>query len=145
VVLALVLLALVLAGCGGSSEATFSLTGTDWQWTSLTDLGATTTVPNPANYTVIFNPDGTLNGRADCNNFSGSYTTESNGIQIQLGPMTLAACGEASLDSLYLQTLGQVVAGGPDGTGNLALETAGGAQRMVFANPAGSLSDTNGG
>ena len=27
-----------------------------------------------------------------------------------------------------------IVAGGPDGAGNLALETAGGEQRMVFKN-----------
>ena len=34
----------------------------------------------------------------------------------------------------YLQLLSSVAAGGPDGAGNLALETAGGAQRMLFKN-----------
>jgi hypothetical protein len=43
-------------------------------------------------------------------------------------------CGEASLDQQYLKLLGSIVAGGPDGQGNLALETAGGAQRMLFKN-----------
>ena len=44
----------------------------------------------------------------------------------------MAACG--TLDSQYLTLLNQVAAGGPDGAGNLALETAGGAQRMLFKN-----------
>lgn len=126
--------ALVLAGCGGAPA--FSLTGVDWQWQSVTDQGATTTVPNPASYTVNFATDGTLSGQADCNRFAGTYTTENNGILVLLGPTTLAACPEGSLDQLYLQTLGQVVAGGNAGDGNLALETGAGAQRMLFANPA---------
>ena len=46
----------------------------------------------------------------------------------------MAYCGEASLDATYLQLLSSVAAGGPDGAGNLALETAGGAQRMLFKN-----------
>ena len=46
----------------------------------------------------------------------------------------MAYCGDASLDAAYLQLLSSVAAGGPDGAGNLALETAGGAQRMLFKN-----------
>jgi heat shock protein HslJ len=109
--------------------------GIIWQWTSVTDQSTkqTTTVPNPENYTIIFNPTGTLEGKADCNNFSGAYSQQ-NGFTIQLGPTQLAYCGEASLDQQYLQLLGSVAAGGPDGAGGLALETAGGAQRMLFKN-----------
>jgi heat shock protein HslJ len=104
-----------------------------WQWTSVTDQTTkeTKTVPNPENYTIIFNADGTLTGKADCNTFGGIYSQE-NGFTIKLGPSTLAYCGEGSLDAVYLQLLGSVAAGGPDGAGNLALETAGGAQRMLF-------------
>ena len=53
---------------------------------------------------------------------------------IQLGPTQWAFCGEASLDQEYLTLLGNVAAGGPDGAGGLALETAGGEQRMLFKN-----------
>lgn len=95
--------------------------------------GDTTTVPNPQNYTVTFNEDGTLNGLADCNNFTGSYSQE-NGFTITLGASTLAFCGEASLDAQYMALLGSVAAGGPDGEGGLALETAGGEQRLLFQN-----------
>lgn len=93
----------------------------------------TETVANPANYTIMFNTDGTLTGKADCNTFTGVYSQDS-GFSISLGATTMAACGDASLDQKYLQLLGSVAAGGPDGQGNLALETAGGSQRMLFKN-----------
>jgi heat shock protein HslJ len=125
---------LFLAACGTASSSD-TITGIVWQWTSLTDrvTGEETTIPNPENYTIIFNEDGTLEGKADCNNFSGTYSQE-NGFAITLGPTTMAYCGETSMDTQYLQLLGSVAAGGPDGQGGLALETAGGAQRMEFQN-----------
>ena len=114
---------------------TNSITGIVWQWTSVTNQTTkqTTTVPTPENYTIIFNADGTLTGKADCNSFSGTYS-QANGFTIKLGPSTMAYCGETSLDQQYLQLLSSVAAGGPDGAGGLALETAGGEQRMLFKN-----------
>jgi heat shock protein HslJ len=125
---------LFLAACGTASSSD-TITGIVWQWTSLKDrvTGEETTIPNPENYTIIFNEDGTLEGKADCNNFSGTYSQE-NGFAITLGPTTMAYCGETSMDTQYLQLLGSVAAGGPDGQGGFALETAGGAQRMEFQN-----------
>jgi heat shock protein HslJ len=112
-----------------------TIQGIVWQWTSVTNQTAkeTQTVPNPESYTIIFNADGTLNGKADCNSFTGTYSQQ-NGLIIKLGASTMAFCGEASLDQQYLQLLGNIVAGGPDGAGGLALETAGGEQRMMFKN-----------
>ena len=112
-----------------------AITNILWQWTSVTDrpTGATTAVPNPQDYTITFRDDGTLSGQADCNSFTGTYTQES-GFSITLGAATMAACGDDSLDQQYLELLGAVAAGGPDGAGNLALETAGGEQRMLFVN-----------
>ena len=46
----------------------------------------------------------------------------------------LVTCDQGSMDQEYLTLLGDVAAGGPDGAGGLALETAGGAQRMQFSN-----------
>jgi heat shock protein HslJ len=125
---------LFLAACGTSSSSD-AISGIVWQWTRLTDrvTGEETTVPNPENYTITFNEDGTLEGKADCNNFSGTYSQE-NGFIITLGPTTMAYCGETSMDTQYLQLLGSVAAGGSDGQGGFALETAGGAQRMEFQN-----------
>lgn len=123
----------LLAACAPAADD--SIQGIVWQWTSVSNqsTGETTTVPNPENYTLTFNEDGTLNGLADCNSFTGSYSDE-NGFTITLGASTMAFCGEASLDQQYLALLGSVAAGGPDGDGGLALETAGGEQRMLFQN-----------
>jgi heat shock protein HslJ len=130
------IIVLALAACTSVTPTPANpIQGIVWQWTSVTDQSTkqTTTVPDPENYTIIFNANGTLNGKADCNNFSGAYSTQ-NGFTIQLAASTMAFCGEDSLDQQYLQLLSSVAAGGPDGAGGLALETAGGAQRMLFKN-----------
>ena len=138
----ILLLLVSLVACSTGDE-TDSAGGTEsdsiqnivWQWTSVTEksTGNETTVPLPRLYTIIFNSDGTMTGQADCNTFSGTYSQE-NGFTINLGPSTLAACGEDSLDQVYLGLLSSVAAGGPDGSGGLALETAGGSERMLVQN-----------
>ncbi len=65
--------------------------------------------------------------------FSGTYSQQ-NGFSIKLSAITQAYCGEASLDQQYTHLLNAVAAGGTDGQGNLALETAGGEQRLLFKN-----------
>jgi heat shock protein HslJ len=126
---------LILAGCTSGDDASSgdSITGVEWQWQSLTNQSAneTTDVPNPSDYTITFNEDGTFEGKADCNNIAGSWSDDS-GFSITVGPSTMAFCGEASLDTQYVNLLSNVAAGGPDGSGGLALETAGGAERMLF-------------
>jgi heat shock protein HslJ len=116
-----------------------------WQWTSVTNQTTkqTTTVPNPENYTITFKTDGTLNGNADCNLFSGTYSQQ-NGFSIKLGPTTKAYCGDTSMDQQYLQLLSSIAAGGPDGMGGLALENAGGEQRMMFKNGGPATQDLAG-
>jgi heat shock protein HslJ len=111
------------------------ITGIVWQWTSVANrvTGQTTTVPNPQAYTIIFRDDGTVTGQADCNTFTGTYSTD-GGLFIATTPDVMAACGGASLDIQYFELLDAIVAGGPDGSGGLALETAGGEQRMTFVN-----------
>jgi heat shock protein HslJ len=113
--------------------ATDPIQNVNWKWVSVTNqtTGEVTEVSDPNLYTIIFNADGTLSGKADCNSFSGTYS-QANGFIITLGPTTMAYCGEASLDQQYIQLLSSIVAGGPDGAGGLALETAGGEQRMTF-------------
>ena len=117
-----------------TEAGTDGITNTIWQWESVTDqpTGETTTVTDPENYTLIFRDDGTFSGQADCNNISGTYTNE-GGFILTLGPSTMAACGEDSLDQQYLDLLNSVVAGGPDGAGGFALEWAGGEKRMEFS------------
>jgi heat shock protein HslJ len=127
----------LLAACStaGTIKSSNTITGIVWQWASLTNqtTSETTTVPTPRIYTITFNTDETLEGKADCNNFSGTYSNES-GFSITLGATTQAYCGDTSLDQQYLTLLGSVAAGGSDGAGGLALETSGGEQRMLFEN-----------
>jgi heat shock protein HslJ len=132
----LVIIAIIAANSNNPADSTASgdsIQGVLWQWESVSNktTGEVTTVPEPKNYTITFNDDGTLNGLADCNNFTGTYSQES-GFSITLGATTMMYCGDESLDQQYLQLLSSVAAGGPDGAGNLALETAGGEQRMLF-------------
>jgi heat shock protein HslJ len=135
--LAYLMFTLFIAACtqAATSTPTDSIQDITWQWTSVTNKTTkeTITASNPENYTIIFRTDGTLEGKADCNNFSGTYTQE-NGFSIKLGASTMMYCGDASMDQQYLELLGSVAAGGPDGEGGLALETAGGEQRMLFKN-----------
>jgi heat shock protein HslJ len=82
-----------------------NLVGTNWLWTSLTNPAGLTTVNDPSRYTILFNADGTANIKADCNNVGASYTLEDSNISISLGPSTLAACPEDSLDQQFLADL----------------------------------------
>ena len=82
-----------------------ALTGTTWQWVSLTDPVGVTAVSNPENYTIVFNADGTAAIKADCNQVGANYTSDDGSISITLGPTTAAACGPDSLDQQYLAGL----------------------------------------
>ncbi|HUV28425.1 MAG TPA: META domain-containing protein [Anaerolineales bacterium] len=81
-----------------------------WQWMDLveTDPASQSIVPDPENYTLIFRADGTTEIKADCNQVLGSYTQQGSALIITMGPSTLAACGEDSLDQQYLASLDQV-------------------------------------
>ena len=143
----LVVFSLIVVACS-SGDATITdpaqVTDVVWAWEMLKvttgfdneaqrPIQETTTIPNPESYTLILREHSTFSGRADCNEISGTYTSMS-GYAFTVGPSTMAACGDDSLDQQYLQLLGNVVAGGPDGAGGFALETAGGAERLEFRN-----------
>jgi heat shock protein HslJ len=80
-----------------------------WKWEQSADnSGQTWTSPNPANYTLQFNADGTVAAQIDCNRSSGSYQADETNLTIQLGPTTLMACPPPTLDNVFRQQLGQV-------------------------------------
>ncbi len=130
-----------LAAPAAATGAT--LTGPVWQWAGVTGgPDGAASVPQPENYTIKFNPDGTANIKADCNSVIGSYTVQGQSLTITLGASTRAFCGEASLDTKYLQLLAQAKSYAIEG-GQLKLATPSGAQ-MTFntgaAQPGGTLS-----
>ena len=100
----------VLVACSGGGGGA-SLTGTTWYLTAGTE-----TVPawqwavppgEQPNYTITFNTDGNFSAKADCNQVGGTYKTSgSDGLTITPTISTMAYCGDASLDTLYVHALG---------------------------------------
>ncbi len=71
-----------------------------WQATNFTN-GTPILVSNPSVYSLRFLSDGTLEGRAAAIHSLEAILLRIS-LTIQLGPMTLAACPEGSLDSDFL-------------------------------------------
>ena len=135
-----VILALVLTACGGSdeaSEASSSITGIVWQWTAMQETvpASQSVVPDPQNYTITFNPDGTVAIKADCNNVTGNYKMSGSDLTITLGASTLMACGDNSQDTIYLASLSKV--------SSYVVEN--GQLQLKFANDGGKMDFKNGG
>lgn len=114
-----------------TAEIPSVLIGPTWQWLGLIEPPSAppTPIPNPQDYTLKFNADGTINIKADCNSMIGAYTVEGSALRITLGPTTGAFCGEASLDQKFLQSLQQVDHYSSGGN-QLYLDFGGGAGRL---------------
>ena len=120
------------------------LVGTVWQWTGAT--GSTTgdiTVENPQNFEIVFWPDNTYSIKADCNVGGGGYVLDGATLAIEPGMMTMAFCGEESLDRPFTSGLFDTTSYEFDGDGNLLLALTDGGQ-MVFANGGSSDFADNG-
>ena len=109
------------------------LVGVTWQWISLVETmpAAQSVVPDPENYTLTFNEDGTASIKADCNVAMGSYELSGDQLTISLGPTTLAECGAESSYNQFLSLLGQA-AGVGMAYGNLVITLADEAGQMAF-------------
>jgi heat shock protein HslJ len=104
----LILLTIALAACGGESN----IVGPTWQWETFQDTAGINdlSVPNPENYTLTLNEDGTASIKADCNQVIWSYELNDSQLTFDtLGPSTLAMCPEDSLDQQFLERLGHTV------------------------------------
>ena len=103
--------ATLLAACSTSGGGSGGLTGTTWYLT-----GGTETAPafqyavppgDQANFNITFSSDGNFSGKADCNAIGGTYKTSgSDGLTITPTTSTMAFCGEASFDTLFVHALG---------------------------------------
>ena len=109
------------------------LIGETWQWVSLVETmpAAQSVVPDPENYTLTFNDDGTVSIKADCNVAMGSYELSGDQLTISLGPTTLAECGAESSYNQFLSLLEQA-AGVGMAYGNLVITLADEAGGMAF-------------
>ncbi len=93
-----------------------------WQWTGAVESepASQSVVPDPENYTLTFRADGSAEIKADCNQVGATYTQQGSALILTMGPSTMAACGEDSLDQQYLAFLDQVNSFGMQG-GDLQL------------------------
>jgi heat shock protein HslJ len=138
-IIVLVVLGLLVAGLlapAAWADSHGSITGIQWQWAELTetDPASQSVVPDPENYVLVLNDDGSANIKADCNQLQWTYTLDGTSLTFStLGPSTMAFCGDDSLDQLFLSKLGM---GGTVSVEDerLVLELNENAGRMVFDN-----------
>jgi heat shock protein HslJ len=85
----LLVLALFLAACSGSSSG---LTGVTWKLVSYGPPGDELAAVTDVVTSLVFGEDGKVSGNMGCNSFGGDYTA--SGSQITFGPLasTLMAC-----------------------------------------------------
>ena len=103
----------LIAACScASAQAGPTLAGTTWQLVSLQsmdDQQGTTTLDDPAKYTVAFGTDGRAAFRIDCNRGNGSWEATESG-ELTFGPIatTLMACPPPTIDQRVSSALSQV-------------------------------------
>src|SRR6187397_2445241 len=89
-----IIFALVLTACGGGGSSSKSdITGIVWQWSAMQETvpASQSVVPDPQNYTITFNDDGSAAIKADCNSVTGNYKLDGTNLTITLGASTLMA------------------------------------------------------
>jgi heat shock protein HslJ len=106
---------------------------TTWRWQSTLSKDGTSLKPEaPENYTLIFDGDGTVNARADCNQMAGTFLRTGASLTIQLTHGTLAMCPPGSLDTEFKRQISEVRQVVFDGN-SLRLNLAGDRATMIFA------------
>ena len=135
-----VLLAILMAACGGSQQQAEGgrmpeeALDTIWEWQELTvlDPKAQYAIAEPQSYTLFFSSDGFSDVEADCNFIQGKYEVVGKGLQFSVGAPSYNICAPNSASCTYLILLGQV-----DGyrleDGKLVLPFGDGAGELVFA------------
>lgn len=113
---AVLALAGLLAGCGAGSAGE-PLTGTTWQLVSIESMAPdeqpSTTIDDPAKYTVSFGADGQAAFRVDCNRGSGTWQAQAaadDSGSLTFGPVALTRmfCPQPSADTQVSAALGRV-------------------------------------
>lgn len=149
------LLALTVAACGSDddgervedksaeSDAT-DLVNTVWTLSSVVIDGTDT--PSAATASLEFAAQGALSGSTGCNQFSGTYVQLNEELTIEVGPMTLAACSDPSLEAQETAILAALrdvatIASGADG--ELILQNADGDPLATYTPGLSSLEGTS--
>ncbi len=82
------------------------ITDVVWKWQETRYNNDQNAVPpDPSGYTIAFNPDGTLNIRADCNRGGGKYSNKGKSLRIEVTHTTRAMCPPDSLEQTFIKDL----------------------------------------
>jgi heat shock protein HslJ len=106
---ALLVTAMAGYGCNdGPAAPTMVVQGVTWKLEAIERTGsATIAIANPELYTLVFEADGRLNVRADCNTCNGRYTLDRRSLSTSQVACTRAFCGTA-IDVTFAMALGEV-------------------------------------
>ena len=110
-----------------------------WYWQQRAPAGDAEVIeiPNPEDYTLTFNADGSFFAGLDCNTGGGTYTTEAPGsLNMTLERTTLALCPEESLAETMQTLFGQDVTYTISEDGLLTFTHEGGAEDIFALTPA---------
>ena len=107
-VVGLLLAGMLVPTVGADSHG--EILGIRWQWAELTETepASQSVIPDPENYVLVLNADGSADLTADCNDGQANYTVEGDTISFDQISSTKAFCGEDSLDMTFLEKLGMV-------------------------------------
>lgn len=126
--------AILAAGCGGSDQSS-EVKGVPWRWSGLLEGGGPmglSPIPDPENYLLRLDEDGSLIAKADCKSLAGTYSLSGSELTLDLGPTTKAACGADSRADKYIDLLGKVASYEIHDEGALALGLQDDAGYMYF-------------
>jgi heat shock protein HslJ len=105
----LAVLCVFAAYCAGKSPTAPSdviIRGTTWKLRSIQQAGsATLEIPNPDRFTLLFEEDGRVTVRADCNVCTGRYDLTDSAVRLTGLACTRAFCGTDSPDQRFLSAL----------------------------------------
>jgi heat shock protein HslJ len=100
----------------------------DWQLSSMNG----TQVQMSESYTVSFNTDGTVAGKADCNYFTGEYSASEEGsVSMNAVSTTKVKCSSNSKSNSYLNAVSGAESFQVRGNNTLTLNTGSG--ELVFS------------
>ncbi|MDX5338971.1 MAG: META domain-containing protein [Cyclobacteriaceae bacterium] len=85
---------LICLGCGSSKgiNPIALLTANEWELSAIQGIGSLESLYPAGLPSLYFLDGGKLSGYTGCNNFSGGFSLESGGIQLDPGAMTKKAC-----------------------------------------------------
>lgn len=85
-----------LAACATQTQTPFTLAGSKWTLTGMTQNGTMQQPVAGIQVTLEFSQDGQVTGNSGCNSYSGKFETQGEILKISSLASTLRACADAN-------------------------------------------------